>query len=176
MRHWSVERLVFIDESGINFAQTRAVARAPCGERVVDHVPAHWENYSLIAALRSTGIVAPMLLPGAMNTEALRTWVRDVLAPELRPGDIVIWDNLGIHSDPEVAVALAERGARLEFLPPYSPDFNPIEEAWSKIKCILRVAKARVFDALVDALGDALNAVCPDDCLGWFKHAGYLVL
>jgi transposase len=174
MLRWSSRHLVFIDESGVNLSQTRAEARAPRGERVVDHVPAHWESYSVIAALRCTGIVAPMVLRGAMNTDALRAWVQDVLAPQLRPGDIVVWDNVGFHTDPEVALALADRGARLEFLPPYSPDLNPIEEAWSKMKSILRVAKARAFDALVHALDSALGAISPADCVGWFKHAGYV--
>ncbi len=176
MLRWAMRKLVFIDESGVNLSQTRTEARAPRGERVVDHVPGRrWETYSIIAGLRSTGIVAPMVLPGAMNTESLRVWVQTVLAPELKRGDIVVWDNLGIHTDPDVAAAIAARGARLEFLPPYSPEFNPIEEAWSKMKGILRTAKARTVDALVQAVGEALEAISATDCLGWFKHAGYAV-
>ena len=95
------------------------------------------------------------------------------MAPELQPGDIVIWDNLSIHKDPDVVAAIKATGARLEFLPPYSPELNPIEEAWSKVKTFLRVVKARTFDTLVDGLGEALRAVSPTDCLGWFEHAGY---
>jgi transposase len=177
MLRWPFRKLVFVDESGVNLSLTRSEGRAPRGERVVDHVPgSRWESYSVIAGLRSSGIIAPMMLRGAMNTEALLVWVRDVLAPDLRPGDIVIWDNLRIHTDPDVAAVIAKRRARLEFLPPYSPDLNPIEEAWSKMKSILRAAKARVADALVQALDDALTAVSPDDCRGWFKHAGYAAM
>jgi len=172
---WSRDRLIFVDECGVNLSLTRAVAWAPRGERVTDYVPGRrWETYSIIAGLRNDGVIAPMVLPGAMNTEAMRAWARDVLAPHLRPGDIVIWDNLSIHDDPELAKLIRSRGARLEFLPPYSPELNPIEEAWSKLKSTLRVAKARLFDALVQAIDEALHAISPADCLGWFEHAGYL--
>lgn len=174
MRRWRVPRLVFIDKSGINLAHTPAHARAPRGERVVDYVPGgRWETYSVIAGLRSTGVIAPMMLRGAMNTHALLTWVQDVLAPELLAGDIVVWDNLSIHKDPDVVAAIRAAGARLEFLPPYSPELNPIEEAWSKMEAILRVAKARTLDALLECLGDALEDISHSDALGWFEHAGY---
>jgi transposase len=176
MLRWALGRLVFVDESGINLAQTPAYARAPRGERAIDYVPGgRWETYSVIAGLRSTGIVAPMMLPGAMNADWMLTWTQNVLAPHLRPGDIVVWDNLGIHKDPDVVAAIRATGARLEFLPPYSPELNPIEEAWSKMKTLLRVAKARTFEALLEDLGAALEAISPADCLGWFKHAGYAV-
>lgn len=171
---WRLSRLVFVDESGINLALTPTRARAPRGERVVDDVPqGRWETYSVIAGLRCSGVVAPMMLPGAMNAESLLAWVQTELAPTLRPGDIVIWDNLSIHKDPEVVAAIHTTGARVEFLPPYSPEFNPIEEAWSKVKSFLRVAKARTVDVLVDALGAAFTAITASDCLGWFAHAGY---
>jgi transposase len=173
MLRWACNRLVFVDESGVNLSQTRTQAWAPRGERVTDHIPGRRETYSVIAALRSTGIVAPMMLPGAMNTDALLAWVNQVLAPHLRRGDIVVWDNVGFHNAPEVAEALRRRGARLEFLPAYSPELNPIEEAWSKMKTILRAAKARVATALVDALNDTLSAITASDCAGWFRHAGY---
>lgn len=177
MRTWAPSRLVFIDESGVNLSLTRAEGRAPRGERVVDDVPgSRWENFSVIAALRSTGIVAPMILPGAMNGEALRTWVAQCLAPELCPGDIVIWDNLGIHGDAEVVKTIKACGARLRFLPPYSPDLNPIERAWSKMKSILRAIGARVKDSLVQGLADALGAITPRDCDGWFRHSGYIAI
>lgn len=155
-------------------ALTPARARAPRGERVVDRVPGGaWETYSVIAGLRSSGVIAPMMLRGAMNTDALLAWVRTALVPNLKPGDIVVWDNLRIHRDPEVLGAITATGARLEFLPPYSPEFNPIEEAWSKVKSLLRVAKARAFDDLLTALCDALRSISTADCLGWFCHAGY---
>jgi transposase len=105
----------------------------------------------------------------------MRVWVREQLAPTLRPGDIVIWDNIGIHDDQEIAETIAACGARLEFLPPYSPDLSPIEPAFSKMKAWLRAAKARVANALVSALDEALSAITPQDCLGWFRHCGYRV-
>lgn len=176
MLRWAFGRLIFVDESGINLAQTPAYARAPRGERAVDHVPGgRWQTYSVIAGLRSSGVIAPMMLPGAMNADSMLAWTRTVLAPELRPRDIVVWDNLSIHKDPDVAAAIKATGARLEFLPPYSPELNPIEEAWSKMKALLRVAKARSFEALLEDLGAALEAISPADCRGWFKHAGYAV-
>jgi transposase len=142
----------------------------------MDHVPGNrWETYTIIAGLRSTGIIAPMVIAGAMNTEALRVWVSEVLAPRLRRGDIVVWDNLSIHRDPDVAALIRARGAKLRFLPPYSPEFNPIEEAWSKLKAILRVASARTIAALVVAIGDAFRAISRRDCRGWFTHAGYVL-
>lgn len=174
MARWPADKLVFIDESGLNLSLTRSEGWGPRGERVVDHVPGRrWESYSIIAALRNKGVIAPMLIAGAMNTDAFRVWICEVLAPELRRGDIVVLDNLGIHDDEEVREAIERRGARLEFLPPYSPDLNPIEPAWSKMKSSLRAAKARVFDALVWAVDEALTAITPSDCRGWFEHCGY---
>ena len=174
MLRWAFPQLVFVDESGVNLSQTRSQARAPRGERVTDEIPGRRETYSVIAALRSTGVFAPMVLPGAMNTDSMIAWVEQVLAPKLRRGDIVIWDNVGFHNAPEVAKAVERRGARIEFLPPYCPELNPIEEGWSKMKSILRAAKARVAEALIQALDDALSAISRSDCRGWFKHAGYV--
>ncbi len=176
MLGWHTDRLVFIDESGVNLSQTRAEARGPRGQRVVDHVPASkWETYSVIAGLRQTGIIAPMVLAGAMNGDALLTWVDEALAPELRPGDVVVWDNLSLHTSAQVAAIIYQRGASVVFLPKYSPDLNPIELAWSKMKSILRKIKARTADALVDGLGEALSAITAGDACAWFKHAGYAV-
>jgi len=176
MRRWPADKLVFIDESGVNLALTRRQAWGPRGERVVDDVPVgRWETYSVIAALREEGVTAPMVLRGAMDTESMRAWVRTQLAPTLRRGDIVVLDNISFHDDQEVAELIARRGARLEFLPPYSPDLNPIEEAWGKVKTILRAAKARVLEALIWALDEGLSATSPQDCQGWFQHAGYRV-
>lgn len=147
--------------------------RAPRGERVVDHVSAGtWKNFTLIAGLRTDGIFAPFVFPGALNTEALRVWVTDVLCPSLRPKDIVVWDNLSVHKDAVVEKAIRAAGATLRFTPPYSPDLNPIEMAWSKAKTILRQLRAETFDALVDALGHALSEISESNCLGWFKHVG----
>lgn len=151
----------------------RSHGRAPKGQRVVDHVTAaSWKNYTLIAGIRSDGIVAPFTFPGALNTEALRVWVKNILLPTLRLGDIVIWDNLAVHKDKETAEVLRSHGVSLRFTPAYSPDLNPIELAWSKAKTILRRLRAQTWDALIDALSEALGDITISDCLGWFKHVG----
>lgn len=173
-RRWPPCKLVFVDESGVNLSLTRAEAWAPRGERVVATVPGRrWENYTLIAALRTSGVEAPMLLPGAMNALALRVWVRDCLAPRLKRGDIVVWDNLGIHGDLESRGHIEARGATLEFLPPYSPEFSPIEPAFGKAKTLLRGIGARTWRRLITATGRVLQAITPRDCEGWFRHCGY---
>lgn len=174
-RRWRRCSLWFVDESGVNLSMTRKDAWAPRGERIVGHVPGRrWETFTLIAALNVDGIRAPLLLPGAMNTEGLRVWVRDQLAPLLQPGDIVIWDNLGIHEDAEVSSLVRATGARIEFLPAYSPDLNPIETAWAKAKTLLRATAARTWDALIEGVARALQAITPTDALNWFCHSGYL--
>ena len=173
LRSWDASRLVFIDETGVNVALARAEGRAPRGRRVIDHIPmCRWQNYTVIAGIRTDGVVAPMIFPGALNTEALRAWTTHFLLSELRHGDIVVWDNLGVHDDAVVLEAIRSRGARLRFLPPYSPDMNPIELAWSKAKQIMRVIRADTFETLVTATGEALDAITPSDCRSWFKHAG----
>lgn len=173
-QRWHSSRLWFVDESGVNLALTRTEAWARRGERIVDHVPGRrWETFSLIAALNLEGVHAPMLLPGAVNAQALRVWVRGSLVPLLQPGDIVIWDNLGIHDDFDVRIEIESAGARVEFLPPYSPDLNPIESAWSKAKALLRRLAARTWRRLVAAVGKALHAITLSDCAAWFHHCGY---
>jgi transposase len=173
LRSWDVSRLVFIDETGVNIALARAEGRAPRGRRLIDHIPTcRWQNYTVIAGLRTDGVVAPMIFPGALNTEALRAWTTHFLLSELRQDDIVVWDNLGVHDDAVVQEAIRSCGARLRFLPPYSPDMNPIELAWSKAKRIMRVIRADTFETLVTATGEALDAITPSDCRGWFKHVG----
>jgi transposase len=174
-RRWRRSRLWFVDESGVNLSLARQEAWAPRGKRIVDYVPGRrWETYSVIAALNVNGVHAPLLLPGAMNTDAMREWTRNHLAPLLKPGDIVIWDNLGIHQDAEVSMYIRGSGARLEFLPAYSPDLNPIENAWSKAKARLRASAARTWDTLVQSVGAALQAITPTDSLNWFCHCGYM--
>ena len=136
---WDPSRLIFVDESGVNLSMTRSVAWAPVGQRAVDAVPGdRWSNYSVIAGLGIAGVVAPMVVPGAIDGQAMLKWVERCLAPVLHPGDIVIWDNLSVHTDARLLAAIERRGAELVFLPPYSPDLNPIEQAWSKAKAILR--------------------------------------
>lgn len=173
LKIWKPERLVFIDETGVNLSFVRTHGRALRGEPVVDKVPAsRWTNYTLIAGLRSDRLVAPLVFNGALNTDALRAWVEQVLLPELSKGDIVIWDNLSVHKDPCVAALLKEHGVLLRFTPPYSPDLNPIEMTWAKVKSILRKLRAQTFEALTEGLGVALSAVTALDCFGWFRHVG----
>lgn len=160
--------LLFVDEMGATTAMTRAYARAPIGERVVGSVPGAWENVTLIAGLRCAGVEAPFAFEGATDQAAFRTYVKEVLVPVLKPEDVVVWDNLQVHKDSVVIAAVESAGARIEPLPPYSPDETPIEEMFSKTKAYLRKAAARTTETVIQALGDALNLVTPKDILGWF--------
>ena len=169
-------RLKFIDESGSNLALTRLFGRAAPGARVTQGVPQNYaENVTMLAALSVTGIAATMTVNGAVDGEVFRVYVRQVLAPTLSAGDIVVMDNLGAHRVTGIEEAIAARGARLEYLPPYSPDFNPIEQCWSKIKTALRKAKARTREALEAALKQALLTITEADARAWFIHCGYPV-
>ena len=170
-----VGKLVFLDESGVNTAMFRRYGRCPRGERLVDAAPAaHWQSNTLPAAVRlGDGVVAPMVLDGPVTGESFAGYVRQSLVPELRPGDIVVMDNLPAHKGAAVAEAVEGAGCRLVYLPPYSPDLNPIEPMWSKVKSVVRKAAARTFDALVDAVRDALRHVTAEDCDGYFEHCGY---
>lgn len=157
----------------MNLSLVRSHGRAPRGEPVVDRVSAGtWKNYTLIAGLRSDSIIAPLVFSGALNTEALRAWVQQMLLPELNEGDIVVWDNLRVHKDVLVAELLKEHGVLLRYTPAYSPDMNAIEMAWSKLKSIVRKLRAHAYDALIEALSTGLEAITPQDCLAWFKHVG----
>lgn len=172
----AVERLKFIDESGAHLGMTRLYGRATPGQRVVEATPAHsGEHYTLVSALGYEGISAPWLLRGAINSDAFKVYVVQVLAPTLLPGDIVLIDNLSSHKGTAIQAAVEARGARLLFLPPYSPDLNPIELCWSKIKAALRRAKARTSEALLDAFDKALASIAAHDALAWFAHCGYAV-
>ena len=166
-------RLVFVDETGTNTVMTRAYGRAPRGERVVGTVPGQWTTVTLISALRLSGVVAPLAFEGATDTPAFQTYVEQVLAPQLRPGDVVIWDNLKPHQNAEVEHLIETAGAELVPSPPYSSDLTPIEELWSKTKTFLRSAAARTTETLYDAMGAALRSVCPEDILGWFRFCGW---
>jgi len=168
------DRLVFLDEVGAHTALLRLYGRAPRGQRVVDHAPqAHWEMTTLISAVRREGVVASLMFPGATDEMAFRTYLEQVLIPALRPGDIVVLDNLAAHRVGAVARAIRKAGAGVWYLPPYSPDFNPIEKVWSKVKAFLRKAAARTREALWDAIGQALEAVTAADCQGCFEACGY---
>jgi transposase len=170
------KRLVFIDESGFNLAMTPHYARAPKGQRAYGQVPKNrGENSSLIAALTlDEGVYAAMTLEGAVDGIAFQVYVKEVLAPRLRPGQIVVLDNLQVHKNQAVREAIEAQGCELLFLPSYSPDFNPIEQAFSKIKALVRKHKARTKKALDDAIAAALTAITLQDVIGWFSYAGYL--
>jgi transposase len=161
--------LIFVDEMGATTAMTRTHGRAPIGERVVGSAPGEWQNVTLIAGLRASGAVAPFAFAGATDQDAFRTYVKEVLVPVLQPEDVVVWDNLKPHKDSEVIAAVNAAGARVEPLPPYSPDETPIEEMFSKTKTYLRKVAARTTGTVMQALGDALNLVTPKDSLGWFQ-------
>jgi transposase len=167
-------RLVFIDETGASTKMARLRGRAPRGARCRAAIPhGHWKTTTLVAALRLEGMTAPMVIDGAMNGEAFRAYVRHMLAPGLQAGDVVIMDNLPAHKVGGVREAIEAAGARLLYLPPYSPDFNPIEQAFAKLKALLRKAAARTLDALETAIAAALDAFVPDECANYFTASGY---
>src|ERR1041385_429151 len=161
--------LIFVDEMGATTAMTRTYGRAPIGERVVGSAPGAWDNVTLIAGLRPSGVVAPCAFAGATDLEAFQTYVEEVLVPVLQPEDVVVWDNLKPNKNRVVIAAVQAAGARVEPFPPYSPDETPIEELFSKVKTHLRKVAARTKDTVIQALGDALNWVTPKDCFGWFQ-------
>jgi transposase len=166
------ERLHFVDESGATTAMTRTYGRAPCGERVEGAVPGKWESVTWISEMSLSGVGPAFAFPGATDTSALQTYVDELLIPALHPGDVVVWDNLKVHKNAGVLRSLEGAGVVVVSLPPYSPDFTPIEKLFSKAKEILRSAAARTTDAVYAALGQALTAVCPEDILGWFHSCG----
>jgi transposase len=166
------KRLVFVDETGVTTAMTPAYAWSPRGERAVDSAPASWETVTVIAALGLDGVRAPLAFPGSTDTAAFQSYVEQALVPALHAGDVVVLDNLKPHLAAGVAAAIEGAGASMLPLPPYSPDYTPIEEMFSKVKQWLRRAEARMKAELYDALGEALRRVTPKDILGWFQHAG----
>ena len=171
------ERLVYLDETGFNLAMTRAVARAPRGQRCYGSVPKNWgDNITLTAGIRLDGLVAPMLMAGSMNGDIFEAYVRDWLLPELKPGDVVLLDNLSAHKRTAIKQILRTKDVALVFLPPYSPEYNPIELCWNKIKTLVRQLAPRTRDALADATALALRAVSAADCLAWFDHASAALL
>ena len=167
---------IFLDETGVHLSMTRSHARAPRGERAVDAVPKNWgDSLTVVAGLSLQGIVAPMMLDGAMNARAFEAYVEQALVPVLRKGDLVIMDNLAAHKRPIIAELIQAKGAELLYLPPYSPDFNPIEPSWSKFKAVLRKLKARSTQALYAGVAFALRTITPSDSKGWFRHCGHYV-
>jgi transposase len=168
------ERLVFLDETGASTKMARLRGRASKGERCQAPVPhGHWKTTTFTGALRRTGMTAPMVLDGAMTGAAFLAYVEQVLVPTLRPGEIVIMDNLPAHKPAAVRAAIEAAGAELRFLPPYSPDLNPIENAFSKLKALLRKAAVRTVDDLWRAIGEAIDAFTPNECQNYFVACGY---
>ncbi|MDP9356638.1 MAG: IS630 family transposase [Chloroflexota bacterium] len=166
--------LVFVDESGTNTAMTLRYGRAPRGERAVGQAPRnHGPNVTLLAALTPAGMGPALVVERAADGPAFETYVGEVLAPNLRPGQTVVLDNLSVHKSERVRDLVEAAGCRLLFLPPYSPDFTPIEPAFAKLKQRLRRAAARTFDDLVAAMGEALDAITDTDARGFFAHCGY---
>lgn len=166
-----------MDEAGVNTAMTRRYARAPRGERAHDSAPRNYaEQTSLISALGlGRGVLATMTVQGAVDTLCFNAYVERVLSPHLQRGDVVVLDNLGAHKASCLEQVAEERGARVLWLPPYSPDYSPIENCWSKIKTALRAAKARTRAELEKALAKAIELVTTADVQGWFTHCGYSV-
>jgi transposase len=162
-------RLVFVDECGANTAMTRTHGRAPVGQRVYANTPGRWESITLTCGLRLSGVTATLAFPGATDTGVFEAYVEEVLVPELKPGDVVIWDNLKPHESEEVIEAVEAAGARVVPLPPWSPDLTPIEEMISKVKGSLRSAAARTKETVYAAFGSALHDVTLDDIAGWFQ-------
>ena len=166
-------RRVYVDETGATTGMTRLRGRAPPGERVVEAVPQGcWQVTTLVGALRRDGPTAALAFDGATDAAAFESFVRQTLCPTLRRGDLVVMDRLGAHRGPVVRELIEAAGAGLLYLPPYSPDLNPIEEMWSKVKQHLRSTAPRTRDDLIDAMGDALRAVNASDARGYFGHVG----
>ena len=167
-------RLVFIDETWTSTNMARLRGRARKGERLRAGIPhGHWKTTTLVAGLRLDGIAAPMVLDGPINQDAFQAYVDQVLVPELRPSDVVVMDNLGSHKGAGIRTAIEAAGASLLYLPPYSPDFNPIENAFAKLKALLRKAAVRTVAALWDQIGAILALFTPAECANYFTAAGY---
>jgi transposase len=167
-------KLVFIDETWAKTNMTRTHGYAPRGERLIDAAPhGHWHTTTFVGALTARGFIAPMVVDGAVNGAVFRAYVEQVLVPELRRGDVVVMDNLGSHTLAGVRAAIEGAGCRLLFLPPYSPDLNPIENAFSKLKRLLRTAAERTVDGLWSAVGRLLDRFTRRECRNYFRHCGY---
>jgi transposase len=165
---------VFVDECGVTTDLLRRYGRSPRGARLHDHTPcSHWQTHTVIAALRADALTAPAVFDGPIDSACFRAYVEQVLAPTLRPGDVVILDNLAVHKQPEVRTAIERAGAHLRFLPPYSPDFNPIEQVFAKLKAFLRAVRPRNFDQVSELVAIALTLFTPTECRNYIRHCGY---
>jgi len=167
-------RFIFLDETGLNTKMTRLYGRAPRGERLVGAVPhGHWRTTTFIAGLRQSGVIAPMVLDGPMTGAAFRAYIEQALAPALQPGDVVVMDNLAAHKVAGVSEAIAATGGSTLYLPPYSPDLNPIEQFFAKLKHWLRKAAQPTTEAVYDAIAPILDTVSQAECANYFANAGY---
>jgi transposase len=169
-----MRQYVFLDECGVTTDLLRRYGRSPSGTRVRDHTPcSHWETHTVVTALRLEGLGAPAVFNGPIDNASFLAYVEQVLVPTLRPGDVVVLDNLAVHKQPEVHAAVAAVGARLRFLPPYSPDFNPIEQAFAKLKAFFRAVRPRTFEHVCASMAAALGLFMPDECANYVRHCGY---
>ena len=168
------QRLVFLDETWVKTNMTRTRGRALCGERLIAKVPhGHWKTTTFLAALRTTGLTAPLVVDGALNGDVFRAYVEQQLAPTLNPGDIVVMDNLNVHKVSGVRRAIEARGAAVWYLPPYSPDLNPIETVFSKFKQLVRSAGARSVESLWQLCGRLIDRFDETECRNHIRHCGY---
>lgn len=167
-------KLVFLDECGVNTGMTRLYGRALKQKRVIEAVPdTRFHRTTVLSSVRLDGTIVPFVFEGALNGDIFRVYITQLLAPSLKPGDIVIMDNLSSHKVSGIVEAIEDVGASAMFLPPYSPDLNPIELMWSKIKALLRKLKIRAKELLDDAIGSALSHISLSNISGWFRHDGY---
>ena len=165
---------MFLDECGVTTDLLRRYGRSPRGTRLHDHTPcSHWQTQTVIAALRPSEITAPAVFDGPIDNASFLAYVEQVLVPTLRPGDVVVLDNLAVHKQADVRTAIERVGAHLRFLPPYSPDFNPIEQAFAKLKAFLRAFRPRSFDQVNELVAIALNLFSPTECRNYVRHSGY---
>jgi len=165
---------VFVDESGATTEMTRRYGRAARGERVREATPAgHWSTLTLLGAMNREGLLASMTVESPTDGDVMSAYLEQVLCPRLEPGQVVVMDNLSAHKVPRVRELIEATGAQLLYLPPYSPDFNPIEKCWSKVKQRLRDLKARTVDSLQQAISEAIVTITPSDASAWFRHCGY---
>ena len=171
---WDAGQVVFLDETSTHTSLSRPRGRAPRGQRVIGAVPRnHGPNASCLAALTPDGITAPLVIEGAIDGTVFQPWLREWLLPAVAPGTTIVLDNLSVHRSPDVRTIIEGAGCHLRFLPAYSPDFNPIELAFSKLKTHLRGVGSRTHDTLVAAIGDGMNQISATDATAWYRHCGY---
>ncbi len=171
-----MRQYVFLDECGVTTDRLRRYGRSPRGTRLHDHAPfGRWETHTVVAALRIDGLGAPAVFDGPIDNASCLAYVEQVLVPTLRVGDVVVLDNLIVHKQPDVRLAIERAGAAIRFLPPYSPDFNPIEQAFAKLKALLRAARPRTFAQVAALIAAALERFAPAECRNYLQHCGYRV-